>query len=286
MKYYSALRDHMLAQGLSTRTVESYLSDLAMFARWYEQHTGKLLSPQRLSSTDLRQYKDYLQKVKNAAAATVNRRLAALRTYSAWALNMGFVKLDPSSGIKGVEENKTSPRFLQSQEQAALVNQVDTLLTSAWTEASCRQARRDRAIVLLLLHTGLRVSELCSLELNDIENLGDASQVRVRAVDQGKVRRLPINRSIRKVLDNWLEVRPQVGTRAVFVGKHGEAASPLLVQRLLAELGRRAGLEVTPQILRNTFARNLLDQGVSLDRVAALLGHSSLRTTVVYTSNG
>jgi len=80
-------------------------------------------------------------------------------------------------------------------------------------------------------------------------------------------------------------VRPQVNTEIIFVGKHLEPASPLLVQRVLAELGRRAGVEVTPQELRHTFGKNLVNSGVSLEKVATLMGHSSLNTTMAYASS-
>ena len=284
MSDHSELRDHLLAQGRSEGTVASYLSDIAHFARWLEKARDKQLKPGSFSPSDVRQYKHHLQTVKKAAAATINRRITALRAYSQWALSTGKTNQDSLLGIKSVSESKPDPKLLNREEQAALLEQVSHNLSTAATRASRRQALRDQAIVLTLLHTGLRVSELCSLELRDIELQDNRGEVRVKSMNGRKSRSVPLNSDTRQAMRSWLAVRPQVENQALFVGKHGEPASPLLVQRLLSELGRRAGLEVTPHALRHTFAKNLVDQGVSLEKVAQLLGHSSLNATKVYSS--
>ncbi|HZD56647.1 MAG TPA: tyrosine-type recombinase/integrase [Anaerolineales bacterium] len=285
MSDYTELREHLLAQGRSERTVASYLSDIAHFARWLDKTGAKQLRPGGFSPSDVRQYKRYLQTVKNAAASTVNRRLTALRAYSQWALSSGKTQRDSLLGIKSVSGGKSNPKVLDRREQTAILEEASNSLSSATTRASRRQALRDLAIVLTLLHTGLRVSELCSLELQDLDLEPHRGAVNVKSVNGRKSRAVPLNSDARQAMQSWLAVRPQVENQAIFVGKHGEPASPLLVQRLLSELGKRAGLNVTPHTLRHTFAKNLVEQGVSLEKVAQLLGHRDLNATKVYSSS-
>ncbi len=283
MSDFHELKDYLLSQDRSIHTINSYLSDVSLFKRWYEHTNKRALTPDRLLPEDVHCYIHHLKEGKKAAASTINRRLAALRAYTAWALGTGLADRDPLFGVKGLEDQKAPPRFLQPDEQTTLIAQVDERLLDARTEAAKRQAVRDRAIVYVLMHTGLRVSELCALELSDIEINANRGMVCIRPNRQGHPRSVPLNRDTRRALKDWLNARPQVDTPAVFVGKHSEAASPLLVQRLLAKLGRRACLEVTPFTLRHTFAKNLIDQEVSLEKVAMLLGHSSLNTIMAYT---
>jgi len=285
MSDFTDLGEFLLAQGRSEHTISGYLSDISHFSTWFESTNGKHLTPQRLTSSDVQQYKLYLQTVQKAAAATVNRRLAAMRAYIYWAINSGQIQHNPLIGIKGVGEQKNSPRYLTQPEQNALLQETSKNLSYAQTAAAHRQAIRDRAIVLMLLHTGLRVSELCNLELKDIKINENNGSVQVNAPKGRKYRVVPLNKITRQATSNWLSVRPEVETSALFVGKHWEHASPLLVQRVLAEFGRRAGIEVTPQELRHTFGKNLVARGLSLENVALLMGHSSLNTTKAYASS-
>lgn len=285
MNDFIDLGDYLDSQGLSKHTISGYLSDISHFTTWFENTHSQTISPQLLTSTDIRQYKHYLQTVQNAAAATVNRRLAALRSYIHWAINTGQTQHNPLTGIKGVGEQKNAPRYLTKSEKNALLQETRKSLTNAQTIAARRQAIRDKAIVLTLLNTGVRVSELCNLELNDIKMNKSGGRVKIKSINGRKGREVPLNKVTRQAIKDWLEVRPQVITKAIFVGKHCDPAGPLLVQRVLSELGRRAGIEVTPQELRHTFGKNLVDRGLSLEKVALLMGHSSLNTTMAYTSS-
>ncbi len=276
--------DHLRQAGRADRTVRGYLRDLRLFARWIEQTTGEPLSPARLTPTDVRLYRQHLLAVEKAAPATVNRRLAAIRAYARWARETGRTEINAANGVRGVAEQQTAPRWLSRTEQAALLREAERDLAAARTEAARRQALRDRAILVLLLHTGLRVGELCALELSDLEISERKGSLRVRAGKGEKARTVPLNRTARAALREWLEVRPEAETPLLFVGKRGDGLTPSAVQRRLAALGRRAGVEATPHTLRHTFAKNLVDAGVTLEKVAALLGHASLNTTRIYTT--
>jgi integrase/recombinase XerC len=274
---------HLVEQDRSASTVENYGRDLQTFARWFEQSNDSPFSALALTATDVREYRQLLRQ-KKAAPATINRVIAALRAFATWAVAAGELDASPIDGVRGVEEQPHAPKWLEKADQGRLVRALEAAVNAAKTEAAKRQAIRDYAIVIMLLNTGLRVGELCALERSDVQLSERKGSVKVRYGKGGKQRVVPLNLDARRALRDWLKARPQTDIEALFVGKRLEPLQSSGVQRLLAEYGRRAGVEVTPHTTRHTFAKRLVDSGVSLDRVAALLGHASLNTTRIYTT--
>jgi integrase/recombinase XerC len=232
------------------------------------------------------------------APATVNRRIAALRAYATWAYSAGLIAGNPTNGIKLVGEQSSPPRWLDRREQAVLNRALERLLEYAELKARLAElegrprppeliwARRDMALVQLMLNTGLRVGEVSSLELKDIKLRERSGKVTVLG-KRNKQRRVPLNAEVRAALSAWLEVRPETSAVALFVGRKGGNLGTRAMQRVVAQLGNAAGLEeLTPHILRHTFAKSLVDAGVGLEKVADLLGHSRLETTRIYTRPG
>lgn len=142
---------------------------------------------------------------------------------------------------------------------------------------------RDIAIVTLLLHTGIRVSELCALAFEDVMLKERSGYIIIRSGKGSKRRDVPLNSMSRSALKEWLEVRGDA-PGALFNGKKSASLSPRAVEYLLEKYSSKAGLErVTPHMLRHTFCKSLIDAGESLDRVATLAGHENLNTTARYT---
>lgn len=277
MLFLNHFSSHLQHQDRSETTIRGYLNDLQAFARWFEQTNGEVFSPERLTPTDAREYRQWLLS-RQAAPATINRKLAALRTFAQWA----NVSLD----VRGVEEQPLAPRWLDRREQAALLRETEHILNAAVTAPARLQAVRDRSILLLLLHTGLRISEMCALKMTDLELSDRKGKIVVRQGKGSKRREIPLNQAARQALKDWLDVRPQAG-EALFLGRRGQALTPSGVHRRLAHLARRAKIaHLSPHTLRHTFAKNLVDSGVGLERVAALLGHANLNTTRVYVTPG
>ena len=288
--------EYLQSQGRAPATVKGYRADLAAFSRWFEQSNGtyatggEALAPQgeafvgAVTPTDIREYKQFLMTNKKASPATVNRHLAAIRAWIAWARANGLTDYNPANGVKDVEQQKLAPQWLDKRQQAALLKELERDLAAARTESANRQAVRDQAMVVLFLNTGLRVSELCSLELGSITISERKGEIHVMGKGE-KARIIPLNNAARSVLSEWLNLRPE-GRKQAFVGKKGEPLTPSGVHRRLSELGRRAGIDLSAHTLRHTFAKNLVDAGVTLEKVASLLGHSSLDTTRVYTTPG
>jgi integrase/recombinase XerC len=219
--------------------------------------------------------------VIGARPATVNRRLSALRAFGAACCDLGLAEFNPAARVRWVREQANGPRWLSKTDQMRMQRELELALVGARTEAAKIQALRDQAAALLMLLAGLRVGEVCALEVDDLDLSERRGSVRVRCGKGGKERIVPLNKTARQALQAWLEARPE-GGQAVFVGKRGEAMTPSGIQRRIGQLGRRAGVEATPHILRHTFAKRLVDAGISLEKVASLLGHENLNTTRIY----
>jgi len=265
-------------QDRSAQTVRGYLADLRQFAAWFEGTNGKDLQVEEVTPADVREYRGWLQTVRQAGAATVRHHLMAIRAYCRWGMAMGRIERDPTVRVKMPREEKLSPGWLTKQEQYRLVREAERGIGAAATEMRRRLAVRDWALVVFLLNTGLRIAEVCALKWEDVQMGERSGWVMVRGKGN-KTRRVPLNGEARKALKTWLEEsRDEQGS--VF------ALTPSGAYRRLVELGRRAGVEVHPHTLRHTLAKNLVDAGVGLHEVAALLGHSSLNTTRVYVTPG
>lgn len=300
----------LIEQGKSAQTVAGYAADLKVFSQWFYQVNGEELTPDRLTPTDLKQYRAYLQNTQKAKPATINRRLAALRIYGKAAVSQQFAEYNPAAGIRGVKEQALAPKWLGKLEQAALIREVERRCQQANSLPAKFKAIRDRAIVVLLLNTGLRVAELCNLELGDIRISKRKGEIEVRNGKGEKSRHIPLNANARIALEEWFSERlsvSEIGASdtiltwlqgpetppstiyrpGVFLTNRGKPLSVRMVQAMISDMEQSAKLEeLTPHVLRHTFAKNLVDMGVSLEKVSMLLGHRNLNTTKIYITPG
>ncbi|MEW6287052.1 MAG: tyrosine-type recombinase/integrase [Chloroflexota bacterium] len=266
-------------QDRSPVTVRGYLADLRAFARWFEQTNGKALRVEDVTPADVREYRGFLQTVRRAGAATVRRHLMALRQFCRWGMAAGRIERDPTAQVKLPRDEKIAPGWLTKQEQYRLVREAERAMSAADTPTRKMLAVRDLSLLVFLLNTGLRIAEVCALTAEDVQMGERSGWVTVRGGKGSKSRKVPLNAESRKALRMWLDERGEEAG-SLF------ALTPSGAYRRLAELGRRAGVEVHPHALRHTLAKNLVDAGAGLHEVAALLGHSSLNTTRVYVTPG
>ena len=261
-------------QETSPKTRDAYRLDLLHFASWFARTVGEAFSPEAVTPTDIREYRGHLMNVEKRQPATVNRRLAALRRFFQWAKATGLAKELPTDDIKGVASSPRAPHWLDKRD-------VDRLIRTVERHGNTR----DLAIVLVLRHTGIRVSELSSLMLGDVEISERKGALTVRSGKGGKFRVLPLNVDARRAIAAYLEVRPAVSADQLFIGQRGQGISSRAVELLVTKYGRLAGLEdVTPHTLRHSFGKHALDAGADLVSVSALLGHQRLETTAIYTT--
>jgi integrase/recombinase XerC len=225
------------------------------------------------AALDVVEYRGWLQ-ARGAAPATVNRKLAALRRFFGWLAGRGAIPDNPAAGVRPVKAAEgLAPRWLTRREQAALMRAVRE-----------KGSARDEAIVGLLLHAGLRAGELCALRREDLLIGERSGKVIVRAGKGNRYREVPLNGTVRKILQRWLEQNPD---GALFPNRRGEPMSARSVYEIVNGYAYRARLgKIGPHVLRHTFCKNLLDMGVPMDRVAALAGHGRLEVTRRYTAPG
>jgi site-specific recombinase XerD len=173
-----------------------------------------------------------------------------------------------------VSEVTLAPKWLTKKDQYALIRAVQK-----------ENNARDLALIMVLLHTGLRVSEVSSLRLSDVRISERQGSVTVRRGKGTKYRVVPLNADVRAALSAYLSERPNIDHDYVFVGKRGERLKTWGIQYSVSKYAYNARLEnVSPHALRHTCGKNLIDAGVSLDQVASILGHKNLNTTRIYTT--
>jgi integrase/recombinase XerC len=213
-----------------------------------------------------------------AARSSQARRAAAARAFTGWAHRSGLADTDAGALLASPKAHRDLPNVLRADQAA-------DLLTAPGDETA-PMLLRDRAVLELLYATGVRVSELCGLDLADV----DAGRRVVRVLGKGaKERSVPYGIPAQDALDAWLcGGRPELigpgGGTALFLGARGGRLQHTVVRRIVADAARRAGLPHTsPHDLRHSAATHLLDGGADLRAVQDLLGHSSLSSTQIYT---
>lgn len=278
----------------SPSTLGEYKRDLAALARHLAgdgpdrlagvlREHGQIDDLTDVTTAHLSAYLVHLKREHEYASATLARRIAAFKSFFAWAAKNRLILADPAADLDVPKVESRIPEDLASPQVHRLLAQVQG---DDWL------AVRDRALLQLALNTGLRVSEVVHLDLEHLDFTRDQVSIkhpgRDRRVKGGKERVVPLNRMAKVALADWLDRRADLGspvTGAVFVTRRSRRRmSERAVQMLVAKHAESAGLSnVTPHTLRHTFASRLLDAGADLREVQDLLGHASPATTARYT---
>jgi len=271
-----------IERGRSVKTVENYDRYLNRFLAF-----AKAKIPSDLTEEQVREFRLYLNRqagtkvggrVEPMKRRTQNYYLIALRSFLKFMRKRGVSSLSPER----IELAKVPERSLDLISTAELERLLNAPATSSL------EGKRDRAILELLFSTGLRVSELCSLSIDDVDLPRDEFSVRGKG---DKVRVVFISEEARTTIKNYLAARKDMAD-ALFV-RYGKKAhigadarvTPRVVQRLLKHYAAKSGItrKVTPHVIRHSFATDLLSNGADLRSVQALLGHANIGTTQIYT---
>jgi len=265
-------------KGYSEHTVSGYGRDISAFISGLPE----LITACELEAVHVRRFVVSLHG--HNSAATVGRKLSALRTFFRFLRQERHIEHDPAAGIAGPKIGKYLPAFLT-------VDEVFSLLETP--NAKDRFMLRDRAILELLYSTGMRVAELVSRDSLHLDFATEMLKVRGKG---NKERLVPVGRVALDAVQNWLPQREQliadrarrgrkVEKKALFLNVRGGRLTSRSVERMVKSYGERAGIPqiVTPHALRHSFATHLLEMGADLRSVQELLGHASLSTTQRYT---
>jgi integrase/recombinase XerC len=274
---HSAFVTHLSDErGLSPHTVRAYAGDVASLLDHAER-----LSAGGLEDVDVRVLRSWLARLRSqgASRATLARRAAAARTFTAWAARRGHLVHDPGALLGTPRGQRHLPTVLKADEALAVLGAAAADNTPV--------GRRDAAVLELLYASGIRVSELCGLDVDDV----DFGRRTVRVLGKGaKERTTPIGLPAARALESWLRGgRPELATAdsgpALFVGIRGRRLDVRTARRIVHErLAATPGVpDLGPHGWRHTAATHLLEGGADLRSVQELLGHATLATTQIYT---
>ncbi len=279
--FIAHLRDE---RGLSANTVAAYERDVEQFFRFAAR--GKVVDPHQVDPLLLRRFLAQLA-TRGLAASSIARKAAALRTCFRLLARRGLVDVDPTAGLGSPRGPRRLPAVLKQRQVEALLERPRPLDPVGL---------RDRAILELLYATGMRVGELCALELGDVDLAADAVRVHGKG---GKERVLPFGEPARAALLEYLvEGRrtmlptagnarraPAAAMRALFFNQRAKPMTPRDVRGMVQRYRAGSGVpsDTSPHTLRHSFATHLLEGGADLRSVQELLGHVALTTTQTYT---
>ena len=266
-------------RGLSPHSLAAYRRDLALYEAYLD--TIGISGPSDVEPDDVTTFVTWLQQLRTArgqpyASSTISRTLVTVRGLHKFLLREGLTEVDPSLEVSGPRPERALPKALSTE-------QIDRLLASPPGDDPIDL--RDRAMLELLYASGLRISELVDLDVDD----ADLAQRTVRCTGKGsKQRVVPIGRVASRALESWTERgRPELelASPALFCNRRGGRLTRQGGWKIIKRHAHRAGIGdlVSPHTLRHSFATHLLDGGADVRVVQELLGHASVNTTQVYT---
>lgn len=256
-------------------TITAYKRDLTKLAAYLSERGCDSFS--RVTFTDLNSYVLKLER-EGAASSTVSRNVSTIKSFYLYLLREQIIHNDPSANLKAPKLVKKAPRILTIEEIDALMSIPDDSV----------KGRRDKAMLELLYATGLKVSELIVLKMNEV----NTSLGYVRFIDKERERLIPFGEPAKVAIDKYLtESRPELLTKPeyeayVFLNYAGEPMTRQGFWKIIKNYGDQAGFDVglTPHIFRHSFAAHMVGNGADLKSLQEMLGHSDISTTQVYSS--
>ena len=256
----------------AANTLCSYMRDLRQFSQWI---AGEHLELTQTTQEDIKAYTDYLGKHGKSDATSV-RSVAALKSFFKYMLIIHAVPLNPAKGFTPTRIERKLPSILTNKEVDLFLEQPDV---------SDAKGCRDKAMLEVLYATGIRVSELIDLNVQDVNlSLGF-----IHCVGRRKERMVPLYRGAVKALESYVrEVRPQLledpQETALFVNMNGDRMSRQGFWKIVKHYQEKAGIskDITPHTLRHSFAAHLLENGADLKSIQEMLGHADISSTQIY----
>ena len=257
---------------LSANTLESYRRDVLQYKKYVEENKINYV---KVNSTDIKDYLKYLHDI-NKKASTISRNLASIRLFYQFLLRNGKIKKDPTEGIHSPKIDKRVPSILTSKEVSLLLDQPKNVDL---------KGTRDKAMLEFAYATGMRVTEIISLDVEDV----DLENEFVNCKSGKKQRNIPLGKMSIKALKDYLEnARPILiksdKEKALFVNINGGRLTRQGFWKIIKFYKEQAHItkDITPHVLRHSFATHLLQNGAELKAIQAMLGHSDISSTQIY----
>ena len=259
-----------IEKGLSPNTVKSYQSDLSIFLKWLSSNCNS--SFKNTKSEDVELFIKHLFQL-GFKSTTINRKISSIKTFYIYLKKQKLIDIIPTENIIVPKQEKNLPKSISEKEVETLLNSIN---------GSNNIELRDKAMIELLYATGVRVSELVNIKLNDI----DFNRRVIRVIGKGSKERLvPFGEKAFIALNNYLALRENRITKEIFLSNRGTGITRISFWNRVKFYLNRCGLsiEISPHTLRHAFATHILNRGADLRSVQMLLGHSDLSTTQIYT---
>ncbi len=268
-----------LDRRLSLLTAESYLIDIKEFMHFLSEYLGKTVEIADLKKLKVSDFRSFLvwRTEKNVVRSSIARGMSTLRNFFKHCTRVGLFENPAIMAVHTGRGAKILPHPLSVEDARCFLEAVDEVVQDSW------QAKRDKALYLLMYGCGLRIAEALSLNVGDIPLNGEAFVIRGKG---NKERLIPLLPVVKRAIVSYMKVLKSQGNGApLFIGSRGERINPGVVQRNVRAIRRYLNLPdtVTPHALRHSFATHLLQGGGDLRTVQELLGHSSLSATQRYT---
>lgn len=266
----------LTSQALSEHTLAAYERDLALFSQWLVENKNHNDFFQVNAAT----IDQWLQTSQaTVSISTINRRIATLRKFYAWATAQHHLSADPAAHLRSLKNQKAPQEPISSEQISALLQAPDT---------TTPLGRRDRCMLELLYATGMRVSELIHLQLNQLDT--EAQVLRVMHPNQQAERLIPLSAETLAELNHYLShtrafiSHQPLRDKALFISTHGAAMTRQAFWQIIKKYAQLAGIpsSLSPQGLRRAFATHLLNNGADVELVQLLLGHKNPSTTQIY----
>ncbi len=258
----------LIGKNRSTATITAYRTDLSQFLTWLRETNITINTPADVERLDITEYLAHLAE-RGLSGISRARKLAAIREYFRFAQIEGLIPASPVDGVGTPKTEQRGRNYLTPDEYHRLL-------------AAAGGSPRDYCILMTFLQTGVRVSELCALQLDDIDLVNRTLHVRV---GKGQTARMiELEKKGIQAFRSWLAVRPATSHDHLFLNRDEEPLGERGVQKLLAKYCQLAGItkRISPHSLRHTFASHKAEAGVSPFQLQQWLGHSSLDTTQIY----
>lgn len=268
-EYETFLREH---KKLSDNTLQSYKRDLKYFGLYLE--SIGILNFLDVSHVDIMTYIIHLKK-SGKANASISRSIASIRTYYSYLQQNGYVKMNPSIEVETPKTERKMPRILT-------LNEVESLL--AKPDLRTAIGKRDKAMIELLYATGIRVSELVSLTLSDV----NTTMGYIKCKSSHKNRVIPLGTMASKAIDSYLKdgrnYLVNSDEEALFVNYYGKQLTRQGFWKVMKRYSEEIGIEksITPHTLRHSFAFHLVQNGADIKAVQEMMGHSDVASTQIY----
>jgi len=267
--------DFLSANDFSRHTVKAIKADLRKFVQWFSTANGERFDPARVTVRDVADFREHLARVRRQSVATVNRALVSIRRFLGHQVKSGAISANAAQAVKELRRMPILPKGLATAEVRRIMREVEL-----------RQDRKAAACVGLMLHAGLRASEVVGLELDDITIASRSGEIVCRQGKGNKQRTVPLSIEARRVVQAYLETRPPVECQAVFIGERG-ALTYSGLRAICCKYTAITGVAFTAHKLRHSFAHRYLEQSNNdLVGLAQILGHESLNTTSIYARRG